>query len=306
MRAALLALCTLALYAADLAAQKTELERADSLLAAGETTRAAALLKQWQQAHANDNNPHALYLAAQLEPTAELARELYVSIALSHPTSRYAPPALLRLGQLSHSTGDWQRAIGYLERLRSDYPNARERESGYLWLVRAYMTGGRNAEACSIAGTALRGEVRDPALNDQVRTEERRACGAANATPAPTPEASNPPKPEARPEPKPEARPEPNPETRTEPNPETRTQSRAAARFAVQAGAFKAVSGANAVASGLKKAGFDARVTQLDGTSLNHVRVGFFATRAEAAAMVQRMKDAGFNALIVDDVAREK
>ena len=298
MRAALLALCTLALYAADLAAQKTELERADSLLAAGETTRAAALLKQWQQAHANDNNPHALYLAAQLEPTAELARELYVSIALSHPTSRYAPPALLRLGQLSHSTGDWQRAIGYLERLRSDYPNARERESGYLWLVRAYMTGGRNAEACSIAGTALRGEVRDPALNDQVRTEERRACGAANATPAPTPEASNPPKPEARPE--------PNPETRTEPNPETRTQSRAAARFAVQAGAFKAVSGANAVASGLKKAGFDARVTQLDGTSLNHVRVGFFATRAEAAAMVQRMKDAGFNALIVDDVAREK
>ena len=175
MRSSLVPVALIALCVNAVEAQKPTLERVDSLIAAGESTRATALLKQWQQSNPADNDPHALYLAAQLENNAELARDIYVGIALSHPTSSYAAPALLRLGQLSHAAGDWQRAISYLDRLLTDYPAARERESGYLWLVRAHIAAGRNTDACALAGRALRGEVRDPDLSEQVRSDERRA-----------------------------------------------------------------------------------------------------------------------------------
>lgn len=333
MRAALVA-CFVALFASSVTAQKPDLKRVDSLLTAGESAQAAALLKQWQQSNPGDNNVQALYLAAQLEVDADLARELYVSIALSHPISRYAPPSLLRLGQLSHTAGEWQRAIGYLDRLLADYPAAQERESAYLWLIRANMASGRSSEACRLAGVALRGEVRDPALNEQVRGEERRACGAvaaapvtgiAAATPASTAQPTPPPAPAAnasRPAASPAAgstTPTPSPSTNAS-RPATSSAAgstgpaaspaanttRSNASFAVQTGAFREVRGANSVASGLRQAGFDARVTQVEGTSLHHVRVGFFTARADASAMMQRIRDKGFNAMIVDDVKREK
>lgn len=333
MRPLLISACALAFGASAIHAQKPELARVDSLLAAGESTRAAALLKEWQQTNSADHNPHALYLAAQLQSDAEAARELYLSIALSHPTSSYAPPALLRLGQLSHAAGDWQRAVGYLDRLLTDYPGAKERESGYLWLMRANMAAGRSRDACTLAGVALRGEVRDPAVSEQVRGEERRACGAANSEPpaaqapntrtsstSPAQKTQDSSKPTAQtsqtstaqPAPEKPRQPTPLPAASAGASPETnaaanrRETARTNARFAVQAGAFKETRGATSVANGLKKAGFDARVTKLEGTTLNHVRVGYFENRADAVAMVQKLRSAGFNAMIVDDVMREK
>lgn len=77
-------------------------------------------------------------------------------------------------------------------------------------------------------------------------------------------------------------------------------------RFAVQSGAFRQRQGALELAERLRRAGHEPRLVGLPGSSLVRVRVGRFADREDARALVQRLIADGFEALVVADAEREQ
>lgn len=83
------------------------------------------------------------------------------------------------------------------------------------------------------------------------------------------------------------------------------TRVRLSGEFAVQSAAFRERSSADVVAGHLRERGFDARVTLVANSPLHRVRVGAFATSAEAAAVASLIRDAGYVAVIVNDVQQE-
>ena len=162
-------------------AQDGRLDRVENLIATGRLTEARNTLTQWER----DNGPlsdataedraRALYLVGALTSDVAAAEDAFIGVVLSYPSSQVAPKALLRLGQGLYTAGDTDRAIMFLERLRSDYPRSTERETGLLWLTRAQLARGDAAAACGTARESLFGTT-----NENVRTlieiERDRAC----------------------------------------------------------------------------------------------------------------------------------
>ena len=163
-------------------AQDRTLERVQNLIATGRLTEARNTLMQWERENASpestatsDDRARALYLAGALSTDANDAEDAFIGVVLSYPSSPVAPEALLRLGQGLYTAGSMDRAIMYLERLRSDYPRSPQRETGLLWLTRAQLASGDAALACGTARESLFGTT-----NENVRTlielERDRAC----------------------------------------------------------------------------------------------------------------------------------
>ena len=163
-------------------AQDRTLERVQNLIATGRLTEARNTLMQWERENASpestatsDDRARALYLAGALSTDANAAEDAFIGVVLSYPSSPVAPEALLRLGQGLYTAGSMDRAIMYLERLRSDYPRSPQRETGLLWLTRAQLASGDAALACGTARESLFGTT-----NENVRTlielERDRAC----------------------------------------------------------------------------------------------------------------------------------
>ena len=166
-------------------AQDGRLERVHNLIATGRLTEARNTLVQWERDNAapsstatSDDRARALYLAGVLSTDAQAAEDAFIGVVLSYPSAPVAPEALLRLGQGLYTAGENDRAIMYLERLRSDYPRSPHRETGMLWLTRAQLARGDAATACGTARESLFGTT-----NENVRTlielERDRACAAS-------------------------------------------------------------------------------------------------------------------------------
>lgn len=77
-------------------------------------------------------------------------------------------------------------------------------------------------------------------------------------------------------------------------------------KFTIQVAAFRDASNAKGVARQLVKAGFDARLATVPENDLLRVRIGKFATSADAAATNAKLKRAGYVGVVVSDVLREK
>jgi cell division protein FtsN len=56
----------------------------------------------------------------------------------------------------------------------------------------------------------------------------------------------------------------------------------------------------------LRRAGYEPRVAMVPGSSLIRVRVGRFATPGDAARQVARLKENGFDAVVVNDANQER
>ncbi|MEX2281983.1 MAG: SPOR domain-containing protein [Gemmatimonadota bacterium] len=293
-RAALLFL----LSAAPVAAQQNLLQRADSLLIAGQYEPARAALAGWERANPTtastepSQRARALYLTARLTTDAAKAQELYLTIALSFPTTRDAPDALLRVGQSFFASGDAPRAVTYLQRLINDYPSAAARSQGFLWLTRAQIAAGKNTLACTTAGTALKSAQNTAEIASLLAAEERSACSGS----APEPPRAAVPDPVVR-------RTEP---PRSAPERDTTRALKAESRYAIQVAAFRELRSANTIAAQLRRAGHDARVAFVEGSALARVRVGRFETHAAAVAEVRRLKAAHVDGIVVADATRER
>jgi cell division septation protein DedD len=279
---------------AALSAQTPTLERVDSLVAAADYEAARTTIEAWAAGRSGRltgaQQARGLMLRGQLAPSPTEAEPHYLALVLGYPIAPEAPRALLRLGQGLLMTGEPARAVGYLQRFVADYPGHPERSVGLLWLARARTAARESAAGCAAARQGL-ADTRDPDLVAMLRVEENAACaGAAGGQPAQA-------QPAARPSataPAPAARPATPPAAAT------------TGRFAAQVGAFRQQQSVDDAVARLRRAGYEPRVAMVPGSSLIRVRVGRFATQADAARQVARLKGNGFDAVVVNDAHQER
>jgi tetratricopeptide (TPR) repeat protein len=154
----------------------------ESLVARGRYTDARAALGNWLARHPRnqvgtpDEHARALMLSGRLAASPAAALDAYLAVALGYPTSDHAPVALLRLGQGLLATGEVERAMGYLERLVRDYPNASDRIDAMIWLARAQRAAGGDASACATVRDAATLRTDDAEARALLRHEEALAC----------------------------------------------------------------------------------------------------------------------------------
>ena len=269
---------------AGVAAQVPTLDRADSLLTAGEYELARTTLADWWSARESfevpgSDRPRALMLRARLAAGPEEAEEDYLAVVLGYPTSIHAPEALLRLGQGLLTAGDPNRAAAYLERLVADYPGRPQRLAALLWLARAHNAARRPAAACTAARAGL-SEARDPDLAAMLRLEASVSCRIRTAE---TDERDDAPASDAATE-----------------------TPRSAGQWTVQTGAFRYSRSARGLMDRLREAGHEPRLVTVPGNDLLRVRVGRFRSSAEASGLVTRLRDQGFDAVVVRNAHEER
>lgn len=296
-------------------AQVPTLDRVDSLVVAGHYDDARATLDRWWSAREafevpGSNRARALMLRARLAPDPETAEPDYLAVVLGYPTSTQAPEALLRLGQGLLADGDASRAAAYLQRLVADYPGRPQRTLGLLWLARAHSATRRYSAACQAARLGLEGAENQADMMALLQVEAGAACGVTagdRVAATPTAEAAEPRRDTAAAPPR-QARADSAPPRRApvDPAPARPTAEGETGRFTVQSGAFRYPASADELVQRLRARGYEPRTVLVPANALLRVRVGRFATAAEAAALVSVLKSEGFDAIVVADAREER
>jgi len=88
--------------------------------------------------------------------------------------------------------------------------------------------------------------------------------------------------------------------------PAPRAASATPPRYAVQLGAFSTDARARALLNRAREAGFEARLVRVPGSRLLHVRVGKFDSSAAADPLMKRLEASGFTAAVIPDADREE
>jgi DNA polymerase III subunit delta len=254
--------------------------------------------------------PQILYTQAMVATDAAEMRRQLQRVAVEHSSSSWADDALLRLVQLDYASGNLDGAARNLDRLRRDYPGSTLLPQTSYWAARTYFDKKNPALACRWLADGLaasRGNVelenqlgylnqRCPqlaidsaprALADSPTTVAsaprdtifaRRADSTSPMTP------TQPTKPPAGPRPAP-TRPD---TTSRAPTARPAPTLQSGGRFRVQVTAVRTAAAADAITRKLSARGL-AAVTVPDA-GLYKVRVGNYASRAEALAAVPQIK----------------
>ena len=278
----MLAAAAIAATARPTAAQQDRLAGIESLIDQGRLTRARAELADWRARDAaaptatgQVQRAFATLLYGRLATVPDSAIAAYRAVAIGYSTTPAAAEALLRLGQALTIVDSAAAAVSILERLRDDHPASLQRHAGALWLARAARRAGHAETACATARAALA----DPALPDGLRAaildEQSLACRPPAAAPA------------------------------TPPTSRTRVADDALP-FAVQTAALRDADNVDALLRSLERAGFTARSVLVPANALIRVRVGRFASQDEATRLARRLRDAGFDAIVVSDARSER
>lgn len=251
------------------AADSAALDRVVAHIDAARFDSARADLAAWRSAPAAalpTERARADALGARLETDGIAAQHAWVSLALSHPFGPDAGLALLRVGQATLLQGDTASARVYLERLIDDFPGSGHHAEARLWLSRTHSASGQHTAACEAARAGLAAAGSAEVIG-LLRAQEQAACSTrADVRPVPAAPAGS---------------------------------------FAVQAGAFRMRAGADALVARLRAAGFQPRLVRVPSNDLMRVRVGDATGQTEAAALRDRLRTAGFDAVVVDDAASE-
>ena len=232
----------------------------------------------------------ALYWRGVLGADGENARLDLLRVAIEFSTSPRASDALLRLAQAEFTRGDRLTALRHLEQLEREHPDAPARAMGRYWTARILLEDGQPAEACAALRDARRlaasGEVE---LKNQIEFYAR-GCGAetldagrstldsAGKTSAAKQTA----------------------DSRRQTAGTTKVAS-ATGKYSVQIAVYADHDDALALVKRLKARGFDARVTT---DKPWRVRVGYYATRAEAADAAVSLSSKATKAIVVDAEGR--
>jgi cell division septation protein DedD len=294
----------LAIASSGAAAQTDPLQRIEELVSTGRLTQARADLDFWFQANppgspnvSAEQGARALLLRGRLSTDPAAAREAYLALVLSYPSTSVAPEALLRASQGLLAEKDARRAATYLQRLVADYPASAHRTTGLLWLARAHAEMGDWTTSCETARQGVANGSPDAEIAALLRTEEQTACarpGEPVVAPAASTQASVP---------------VPRPAMDSTPARVLDSQppaSGASARFTVQVAALRSRENAQALAARIRRAGFEPRLTLVQGSALHRVRIGRYSSSAEATATARRLRNAGFDAIVVDDARLER
>lgn len=225
----------------------------------------------------------ALYWRAVLAERVADAERDWKRLVIDVPLSPRAPDALVRLGELDMLRGHPADARVYFTRLLRDFPSGTYRTRALLWLTRSYFEERNMAGGCS-ALDSLRGvEVPDGELRLQSDELQRRCTGIALNAPAST--ASTASKLAEKPV-------EKAAETSTE------KPTAGAGRYSVQLAAYDTRAEAADAVKRFAKRDIDARI---DGEQKPfRVRAGYYVTRADATAALNKLKKLGFDGFVAE------
>jgi len=290
------ALAVLALSAgaqeADLAIRPpadSTLARARQLVLDDKGAEGRRLVDSVLAAAAGDDSAYAeaLFWRGALAGTAADAERSYRRLLIEAPLSMRAEEALLQLAQLVHARGDRKTAADHLYRYMVTYGPSAERPARprvSLWLVRLLFEQnqlGRGCEAVRMGHDAIPGE--NVELRNQLDAYEQRCAGVEVAQQSDSAKADTVTKADTA--------------TKKAPPREPRGNF-----YSVQVAAYDSREAAARMAETLASRGLDARV---DGTTRPfRVRIGKFATRAEAVKLAQTLKGQGQNGFVTMVTAR--
>ncbi|HEX5832118.1 MAG TPA: SPOR domain-containing protein [Gemmatimonadaceae bacterium] len=247
----------------------------------------------------------ALYWKAALAPTAAEAERTYQRLIVEHPLSPRSGASLMRLAQLALARGDRDGARLRLQTLVNEYRGSPLWPRAQYWLARSYFDSGAIPEGCwslDAAGSVL-GE-KDVELKAQLASYAPRCKDVARKEPpsvsaarlsVATPTVATTPLPAVAPVPTPA----PVPDTAPRTVKATRVAAKAApagAAFTVQVAAFDDAASAERYRAQLAGRGITASVST--NGKWHRVRVGRFATRAEALRRARALEAQGVNGFV--------
>lgn len=269
-------------------AQSATLERIDRLAGAGRVQEARASLVEWWSSERGSasrvDEQRGLWLRARLTVDPAQAMLDYRRLVLLYPAGPFTDQALFRLAQAAHALGDDAAARAHVAALVRDHPTAPSRRAAEAWLETA-------GQAPRPAGANTR----------PIRT----AAGAGRAGPG----AAGPVVPTSA-----EAGPAPRQAERGPPEqaaadgaagPEAAPRG-SVGTYSVQLGAFGDPERAWAVHARAIAAGLDARIVRVEGSDLLHVRLGSFAERPPAQAILDRIMRLDLDGAVVRDDRTER
>jgi septal ring-binding cell division protein DamX len=210
--------------------------------------------------------PEALLASAILAADAATAARNLQRVVVEFGRSPWADEALLRLTQLYFAQGDPAATVQAAERMRRDYPDSPLKPRADFWGARAYFDLKDEVHGCELVREALDGTGDDVEFKNQVTFYAAR-CGAE---PPPVSVAAA-------------------AETTPPPSDTSLAGGAAPAAYSVQVLAVKSAAQVDEMLTRLKVMGFEARVVR-DTSGLFKVRVGRYATRAEAQQAQARLR----------------
>jgi cell division septation protein DedD len=287
--------------------------RAQRLASDGNAAAGRALLDSVMAASKDGSAEYvnALFGRAMLAGSGDEARKDYLRIAVDYSSSPRAEDALLRLAQMELARGDRAAAKSYLERLALEHPAGPSRAQGAYWLGRVLIDEGALLPACaSLAEAKARVAPSDVELANQIAyysqpcaAAERAAQHAADSARADSID-------KVMRAAKADSIARADSVAKAEAAAKKRSrQLKAASRkpkavapvkgagWSAQVAAYDTPDDARRLAKRLTDRGYDARMTN---EKPYRVRIGRYARRDDAAAMVQKLKDAKITAFVVE------
>lgn len=223
----------------------------------------------------------ALFARAWAARDAASAERDYVRLGVEYPFSPRAEEAMAMVAQLRQGRQERAGARMQYERLAREYPQSGQSGRYNYWAGRLALEDGDLSAGCAFLVVA---RERVPAADVELRNQVeylRARCQQPVVAPA------TPPVDTARQDPPPES-----------PPPAPGGEARRQTEYSVQVAAFQRKRDADAAAARLKARGFPVRVV---GTRAPfRVRVGRYATRADAVAAQGRMKRSRVNGIVVE------
>jgi hypothetical protein len=210
----------------------------------------------------------ALYWRAQSASSAADAERDYLRISVEHPFAARAPDALLALAQLEFARGDRSAARRRFDLLLRDYPSGKHVPRASLWSGRLALEDRDYVAGCATLNAARPlvgvGDVELRNQFDYFLAQCDRVPVADTVAAVATPASTAP----------------------------------AARQYSVQVAAFNGRRDATSLASRLSERGFDVRV--VGDRAPYRVRVGRYATHADAVAALTRMRAAKVSGIVVE------
>ncbi|MFA7290058.1 MAG: SPOR domain-containing protein [Melioribacteraceae bacterium] len=110
------------LFCLPLLAQERDITPALKLIERGDVEAANSILQSYKTDFPND--PSVMFLDGVLTKDGTVAVKKYATVAQRFPNSKYADASLYRIFSYYYSIGYYERAKGYMDKLKYDYPNS--------------------------------------------------------------------------------------------------------------------------------------------------------------------------------------
>lgn len=219
--------------------------------------------------------PDGLYWRAVFSDSPEQARRDYLRITVEFAQSPRAEWALLRLAQTEIARGGRAAAKRYLERLLLDHPEGATRTHAQFLIGRVLLEEGAVARGCaSLAESKQLAAPTEIELLNQIAYAQRGCGGSAIAADSVRLDS-----------------------LRADSARAEVQRSAVAGHWTVQLAAYQVLGDAERLSAKMTARGYDVRVT---ADRPYRVRIGRFATRAEAVAIVEKLQALQITAIVTE------